>query len=73
MPVRAQTSPGDTAKQIPEMQPEADETMESIMDDFGRIVPEGMTHWQHPRQSSQNPNQGLLCLGRERLGKSHRE
>jgi aromatic-L-amino-acid decarboxylase len=23
--------------------------MESIMDDFGRIVPEGMTHWQHPR------------------------
>ena len=49
MPVRAQTSPGDIAKQIPDMPPEAGETMESIMDDFGRIVPEGMTHWQHPR------------------------
>jgi aromatic-L-amino-acid decarboxylase len=49
MPVRAQTSPGDIAKQIPESPPEAGETMESIMDDFGRIVPEGMTHWQHPR------------------------
>jgi len=49
MPVRAQTSPGDIAKQIPENPPEAGETMESIMDDFGRIVPEGMTHWQHPR------------------------
>lgn len=49
MPVRAQTSPGDIAKQIPDTPPEAGETMESIMDDFGRIVPEGMTHWQHPR------------------------
>lgn len=49
MPVRAQTSPGDIAKQIPGKPPEAGETMESIMDDFGRIVPDGMTHWQHPR------------------------
>ena len=49
MPVRAQTSPGDIAKQIPDNPPEDGETMESIMDDFGRIVPEGMTHWQHPR------------------------
>ena len=48
-PVRAQTAPGDIAKQIPDAPPEASETMESIMDDFARIVPEGMTHWQHPR------------------------
>lgn len=48
-PVRAQTAPGDIANQIPDTPPEASETMESIMDDFTRIVPEGMTHWQHPR------------------------
>lgn len=48
-PVRAQTAPGDIAKQIPDSPPESSETMESIMDDFTRIVPEGMTHWQHPR------------------------
>lgn len=48
-PVRAQTKPGDIARQIPENPPEAGESMESIMADFSRIVPEGMTHWQHPR------------------------
>ncbi len=48
-PVRAQTAPGDIAKQIPDSPPEASETMESIMEDFKRIVPDGMTHWQHPR------------------------
>ncbi len=49
LPVRAQTSPGEIADQIPLSPPESGETMESIMDDFARIVPEGMTHWQHPR------------------------
>ncbi len=48
-PVRAQTSPGDIAKQIPGTPPEAGESMEDIMADFKRIVPDGMTHWQHPR------------------------
>ncbi|MFK7855280.1 MAG: aspartate aminotransferase family protein [Granulosicoccus sp.] len=48
-PVRAQTKPGDIAKQIPETPPESAESMDSIMDDFARIVPPGMTHWQHPR------------------------
>lgn len=48
-PVRAQTSPGDIAKQIPQQPPESAETMESIMSDFSGIVPLGMTHWQHPR------------------------
>lgn len=48
-PVRAQTIPGDIAKQIPDSPPESAESMESIMGDFASIVPEGMTHWQHPR------------------------
>jgi len=48
-PVRAQTTPGDIANQIPDQPPEAGESMESIMSDFSSIVPEGMTHWQHPR------------------------
>lgn len=47
--VRAQTTPGDIANQIPESPPESSESMDAIMDDFQRIVPPGMTHWQHPR------------------------
>ena len=48
-PVRAQTSPGDIAEKIPMCPPEAGESMDIIMEDFARIVPPGMTHWQHPR------------------------
>ncbi len=49
LPVRAQTTPGEIANQIPESPPESSESMDAIMDDFQRIVPPGMTHWQHPR------------------------
>ncbi len=48
-PVRAQVKPGDIAAQLPAMPPEAAEDMETIFNDFARIVPDGMTHWQHPR------------------------
>jgi len=48
-PVRAQTSPGDIAAQIPSAPPEAPETMEAIFADFERIVTPGLTHWRHPR------------------------
>lgn len=48
-PVRAQTKPGDIARQIADAPPEAGEAMETIFADFERIVPDGMTHWQHPR------------------------
>ena len=48
-PVRAQTNPGDIAKQLPVQPPEHAEDMETIFADFERIVPDGMTHWQHPR------------------------
>jgi aromatic-L-amino-acid decarboxylase len=48
-PVRAQTRPGDTRAQLPGQAPEKPESMETIFEDFARIVPDAMTHWQHPR------------------------
>lgn len=48
-PVRAQTQPGEIADQIPATAPQEAESMEQIMADFEHIIPQGMTHWQHPR------------------------
>ncbi|MFT7639580.1 MAG: aromatic-L-amino-acid decarboxylase [Pirellulaceae bacterium] len=48
-PVRAQTSPGDIEAMLPESPPEEPADMEVIFADFERIVPDGMTHWQHRR------------------------
>ena len=48
-PVRAPLTPGATAAQLPDSPPESAEAMEDIFADFERIVPDGMTHWQHPR------------------------
>ncbi len=49
MPVRAPLVPGAIAAQLPDAAPERAEPMEAIFADFARIVPDGMTHWQHPR------------------------
>ncbi|MBV1902037.1 MAG: aspartate aminotransferase family protein [Marinosulfonomonas sp.] len=48
-PVRARTAPGDIARQLPKSAPEQPEPMKDIFADFEAIVPDGMTHWQHPR------------------------
>ncbi len=48
-PVRAPLIPGAIARQLPEVPPEAPEPIEAIFGDFARIVPPGLTHWQHPR------------------------
>ncbi|GHA44580.1 pyridoxal-dependent decarboxylase [Amylibacter ulvae] len=48
-PVRAQTSAGDIAARLPQSPPDAPVDMDVIMADFERIVPDGLTHWQHPR------------------------
>jgi aromatic-L-amino-acid decarboxylase len=48
-PVRAQSKPGDIASQITAQPPEDSEPMESIMADFESLIPDAMTHWQHPR------------------------
>jgi aromatic-L-amino-acid/L-tryptophan decarboxylase len=48
-PVRAQTTPGAVAAQLPGRAPETADDMREIFADFERIVVPGMTHWQHPR------------------------
>ena len=48
-PVRAPLTPGAIARQLPTQPPEVAEPMETIFADFAAIVPDGMTHWQHPR------------------------
>jgi aromatic-L-amino-acid decarboxylase len=48
-PVRAPLTPGAIARQLPAAAPDAPEPIEAIFADFERIVPQGMTHWQHPR------------------------
>ncbi|MGB8623552.1 MAG: pyridoxal-dependent decarboxylase, partial [Paracoccaceae bacterium] len=45
----ARTSPGETAAKLPAAAPEQPEPMERIFADFEAIVPDAMTHWQHPR------------------------
>ncbi|NBE08516.1 pyridoxal phosphate-dependent decarboxylase family protein [Paragemmobacter ruber] len=48
-PVRAPLAPGAIAAQLPEAPPEHPESPEAIFADFARIIPPGLTHWQHPR------------------------
>ena len=48
-PVRAQTNPGDTAAKLPPSPPEQPEDPAQIFADFEALVPNAMTHWQHPR------------------------
>ncbi len=48
-PVRAPLTSGAIAAQLPATAPESAEPMATIFADFARIVPPGMTHWQHPR------------------------
>ena len=48
-PVRANLKPGDFAAQIPSSPPFAPESVDDIFEDFVRLVPDAMTHWQHPR------------------------
>lgn len=48
-PVRAPLIPGAISSQLPPAPPETAEPMAEIFADFERIVPQGLTHWQHPR------------------------
>jgi len=47
-PVRSQAQPGELLAALPSSPPEQSEPMERILADFRRLVPPGMTHWQHP-------------------------
>lgn len=48
-PVRARISPGELMAQIPSEAPEEPEEMARIFSDFETLIPDAMTHWQHPR------------------------
>ena len=48
-PVRPAVQPGELAAMLAPSPPETGEDMEAIFADFERIVPGGLTHWQHPR------------------------
>jgi aromatic-L-amino-acid/L-tryptophan decarboxylase len=48
-PVRPTVAPGATAAKLPQRAPESPEPIERIVADFEAIVPDAMTHWQHPR------------------------
>lgn len=48
-PVRATIVPGSLRDALPATAPEAGEPMEQIWKDFQALVPDAMTHWQHPR------------------------
>ena len=48
-PVRPIVKPGAVAEQVDDVAPEMGEPMEAIFEDFENIIPENMTHWQHPR------------------------
>lgn len=49
LPVGARTEPGRIAAALPPAAPEHGEAMESILQDFERILAPGLTHWNHPR------------------------
>lgn len=48
-PVRAPLNKGASAALLSKSPPNDPEPMSEIFADFERIVPAGMTHWQHPR------------------------
>ncbi len=48
-PVRARVEPGEVTRAIAPGPPEDAEPMERIFSDFTTLIPDAMTHWQHPR------------------------
>jgi aromatic-L-amino-acid/L-tryptophan decarboxylase len=47
-PVLSQVKPGDIKKQLPSTPPMKSESMNTILEDFNKIIMPGMTHWNHP-------------------------
>ena len=48
-PVLSRVKPGEIAAKIAPVPPEEPEEFQKIFDDFKEIIPDGLTHWQHPR------------------------
>lgn len=47
-PVCSPLKPGEVKQGIPPQPPQEGESMESLFQDFQKIILPGMTHWQHP-------------------------
>lgn len=47
-PVKSQMSPGALKAQITQTAPNEADSMALIFEDFTRLIPPGITHWQHP-------------------------
>ena len=48
LPVTPDVKPGDIRRALPASPPETAEPSSQLMNDFGRIILPGMTHWGHP-------------------------
>ncbi len=48
-PVRSKSEPGDVLRALPASPPESAEAFDRIFADFENLLPDAMTHWQHPR------------------------
>ena len=48
-PVRPNITPGEFTKKLTKEPPKIAEPIEKIFTDFKEIVPNAMTHWQHPK------------------------
>ena len=47
-PVVARVGPGDIAAALPTEPPASAESLDTILDDFERVIVPGVTHWNHP-------------------------
>ena len=47
-PVLPDIRPGEIASQLPAGPPESGESLDTILDDFERVILPGVTHWNHP-------------------------
>jgi aromatic-L-amino-acid decarboxylase len=47
-PVVARTKPGEIAASLPTEPPSQPESLDTILDDFERVIVPGVTHWNHP-------------------------
>jgi aromatic-L-amino-acid decarboxylase len=48
-PVRPNIAPGDFTKKLSLSPPEKAQSVKTVFEDFKNIVPDAMTHWQHPK------------------------
>ena len=47
-PVLSQVSPGEVRAALPARPPEHGEPFDALLDDLGKVILPGITHWQHP-------------------------